>query len=155
MPTPRQNYICLCAFWKILIHIVEFCVVKKKISFLVSKAVMIGEFSSKITRSQKSKEFRVENRIHSGPGIWARDLLHDQHESAAAHHCLCNYSIVTFMESLYDFVQLQGFVFRNSKEALNCSPERFKESLQESDSNVHHWIVIILGELNIALLRED
>ena len=49
----------------------------------------------------------------------------------------------------------QGFVFENGRGALNCSPERFKESCQESDSYEHHWIVTFLGELNIALLRED
>ena len=33
---------------------------------------------------------------------------------------------------------LQGFVFRNTRGALNCSPERFKESCQECDSNELH-----------------
>ena len=42
----------------------------------------------------------------------------------------------------------QGFIFKNDREALNCSPERFKESCQESDSYKHHWILTILIELN-------
>ena len=53
------------------------------------------------------------------------------------------------------FVNIQGFVFKEWQGVLNYSPERFKESCQESDSYEHHWIVTILGELNIALLRED
>ena len=33
---------------------------------------------------------------------------------------------------------LQGFVFKNGRGALNFSPERFKESCQESNSYKHH-----------------
>ena len=33
---------------------------------------------------------------------------------------------------------IQGFLFFNARGALNCSPERFKESCQESDSYEHH-----------------
>ena len=37
----------------------------------------------------------------------------------------------------------QGFIFRNSRGASNCSPDRFKESCKESFSYEHHWIVTI------------
>ena len=36
------------------------------------------------------------------------------------------------------YTNLQGFGFKNGRGALNCSPERFKESCQESDSYEHH-----------------
>ena len=49
----------------------------------------------------------------------------------------------------------QGFIFQNGRGALNCSPEKFKESCQYSDFYEHHCIVTILGELNISLLGED
>ena len=50
---------------------------------------------------------------------------------------------------------VQGFIFKNARRALNGSSERFKESCQESDSYEHHLIATILGELNLALPRED
>ena len=61
----------------------------------------------------------------------------------------------TSLGSGFLFLLMQGFVFKNGRGASNCSPERFNESYQESDSYEHHWIVTISGELNIALLRED
>ena len=33
---------------------------------------------------------------------------------------------------------IQGFFFKNGKGALNCSPERFKESCQESNAYEQH-----------------
>ena len=53
-------------------------------------------------------------------------------------------SDVVRVKKYQDFVQPQGFDFRNGRGALNCSPERCKESCQESDSYEHYWIVTIL-----------
>ena len=56
--------------------------------------------------------------------------------------CLFVYLFVFFFSNLWNwFMQsqwLQGFDFENGRGALNCSPERFKESCQESDSYEHH-----------------
>ena len=56
--------------------------------------------------------------------------------------CLCIHESITVFylpSALGRFsYSTQGFVFKYGRGALNCSPERFKESRTQSDSYEHH-----------------